>query len=86
MIVKLFAVKDNASGVYDGPVPAQTEGIAMRNFTDMCNNPDTAIAKHPEDFSLWCVGTWNDATGEIISGQPECLARATSILSPEEIN
>ena len=35
MIVKLYAVLDSASGVYDGPVPAHTDLIAMRNFTDV---------------------------------------------------
>jgi hypothetical protein len=66
MIVKLFAVLDTASGVYDGPVPAQTETLANRNFQDMIQNPKSPMNKHPEDFSLWLVGTWNDATGEIV--------------------
>ena len=32
MKVKLYAVLDNASGVYDGPFPQQGDGVALRNF------------------------------------------------------
>ena len=32
MKVKLYAVLDNASGVYDGPVPCNGDGVALRNF------------------------------------------------------
>lgn len=28
MIVKMYAVLDSASGIYDGPVPAHTDGAA----------------------------------------------------------
>lgn len=66
MIVKLFAVYDDCSRVYDGPVPAQTEELAMRNFKDMLMNPNSVISKHPENFSLWIVGNWDDSTGEVI--------------------
>ena len=52
MKVKLYAVLDNCSGVYDGPVPANTDGLALRNFEDMCKNPQSPMSKHPGDFSL----------------------------------
>ena len=84
MIVKLYAVLDSASGVYDGPVPAHTDLIAMRNFTDVAKNPDSAVGKHPSDFSLWNVGTWNDATGEVLCDGKVCLAYAVDLLTPNE--
>ena len=86
MIVKLYAVLDQASGVYDGPVPAQSDQLALRNFGDMCKNPDSAIGKHPSDFSLWNVGTWNDATGEIVTEGKTCIAYAIDLITPTEGN
>ena len=53
MKVKLYAVLDSASGVYDGPVPAQADGVALRNFTNMAMDANTAIGRNPECFSLW---------------------------------
>lgn len=87
MIVKLYAVHDTASGVYDGPVPSGADGVAMRNFTNMARDPNTPIGKNPECFSLWRVGTWNDATGEVVPGEPELLAKAIEVIQiDEEIN
>ena len=53
MKLKLFAVLDTASGVYDGPVPSKTEGTALRSFANMARNPDSPISQNPSDFSIW---------------------------------
>lgn len=61
MKVKLFAVLDSCSGVYDGPVPAHNEAVALRNFVKIAKKPGSPIHDHPEHFSLWRVGEWNDS-------------------------
>lgn len=65
MKVSLYAIFDRASGIYDGPFPGQSDGQVVRGFTDMANNPEHNIGKHPEDYTLFKVGTWNDGTGEV---------------------
>lgn len=86
MIVKMYAVLDSASGIYDGPVPAHTDGVAMRNFTNLAENPDSKIGMNPEHFSLWYVGSWNDATGNVIPAEPiVCLAKAVDVIGPKEM-
>lgn len=80
MIIKLFAVLDSASGVYDGPVPSNTEGTAMRSFTNMARNPDSPIGQNPSDFSLWYLGDYNDATGELSAAAKKCLAHAVDVI------
>ena len=85
MKVKLYAVLDSASAVYDGPVPSQTDGVAMRNFINMAKNPDTAVGRNPECFSLWRVGEWDDATG--VPSTPdgkECLGYAIDLIATEK--
>lgn len=87
MKVKLYAVLDNASGVYDGPVPAQADGVAMRNFTNMAKTPESPIGKNPECFSLWRVGEWNDADGTITPKTKECLCYAIDMVAEsKELN
>ena len=77
MKVKVYAVLDSASGVYDGPHPTTNDQVAMRNFTNVVKDPKTVVAKNPEYFSLWRVGEWNDATGEIV---PKTMRHYTSHL------
>jgi hypothetical protein len=84
MKVKLIAVLDSASGVYDGPVPTHNAQTAMRSFRQMAMNPESAIAKNPSDFSLWLVGEYNNATGEVTGAVKECLCYAVDILTPDE--
>lgn len=86
MKVKLFAVLDSASGIYDGPVPAQTKEVALRNFTHMARNDDSPIGKNPECFSLWQVGEWNDGTGEVVPEAKFVIANAIDLITPNEEN
>jgi hypothetical protein len=86
MKVGLYCVLDRASGVYDGPVPSTTDGTALRNFTHMAKNPDSAIGKNPSDFSLWRVGEWNDAEGAVTPETKTCIAHAIDLLTPDEVN
>lgn len=81
MKTRLYAVLDSCSAVYDGPVPCQTDGVAMRNFTNMALNPETAIGRNPEHFSLWFVGEWDDAKAEITPVVKECLGHANDFLN-----
>lgn len=81
MKVKIYAVLDSASGVYDGPVPSQNDAVALRNFTNMALNENSSIGKNPECFSLWRVGEWNDATGEVVPEVKECLVHAIDLVN-----
>ena len=64
----------------------QSDGLALRKFGDMLQKPESDIAKHPGDFSIWHVGTWNDATGELTGETKKCLAYAIDLLTPNEEN
>lgn len=85
----LYAVIDTASGIYDGPIPGQTDGQMTRSFSDMALNADHPIGQHPEDYALIKVGVWNDGTGEVTDLQNmtlitglEAVANARSKVDP----
>lgn len=61
----LYAVIDTASGIYDGPMPLNSDAVAERGFCDAVADGQSALAKHPEDFAMVKVGVWNDGTGEV---------------------
>ena len=89
MILQMFAVVDRVSGVYDGPHKAINEGQFLRSFSDSVRDPKSGIFNHPEDFYCVHIGSFNDATGDIIGFEtgPKRVAEATDFsrpLTPEE--
>jgi hypothetical protein len=85
MMRGLYAVYDRCSRVYDGPIPQANDDTAIRAFTQMCNNPQSTVAQSPEDFTLFKVGEFDDATGEVVGLVPEKLISAHEIAQPESI-
>jgi hypothetical protein len=75
MILGKYTIYDAALEGYNQDWTMHNDGIAIREFTDMCNS-DTKIAKNPEDYSLWKIGSFDNVTGELIPQDLECLAKA----------
>lgn len=73
----LFAIYDQAAKVYMRPYPAPSTGEAIRDFIDQVNEKGTPLNKHPEDYSLWEVGVFDDQDATITSANPpKCLVKA----------
>ena len=60
-----FAVFDSKSEVYGTPIFFATKGLATRAFEDQCNKPDSPIAQHPADYTLFCIGDFEPDTGTL---------------------
>lgn len=87
MIVKVFAVFDSKAAFFGQPFFDQKEGSAIRNFSDAVNdssNPNNMWFKHPEDFSLFVVGEFDNLTGELIPSTPKNLVTASAVYSIKE--
>ena len=85
MISHVYAVFDRASGVYDRPFPALTDQAAIRSFGDVVMDTSHPIGKHPGDFTLMRVGSWNDNTGKLEGSVPEKIINGLEF-SVEDIN
>ena len=93
MKVNLYAIFDSASGIYDGPVPGHSDGQMIRSFSDFAVSDEHKIGQHPEDYTLFRVGTWNDGTGELVDtvnekliNGAEAVANSRQTYEPKEIN
>lgn len=66
MLLQVTTVYDKATESHGRPMYTTTIGHAIRIFKDEVNNIDqqNLIYKHPEDFSLWHLGTWDDHKAE----------------------
>jgi len=67
MIQKIFSVYDNKAEAFLPPFFCATRGQAIRMLTDAVSDPAHQFAKHPEDFALFELGTYNDANGALTS-------------------
>lgn len=74
MIMYVIAIRDRAADVYGQPIFVANLGGAIRSFGDEVNNPESNIAKHPEDFDLFEIGSYDDSTAQLVSILPRQLA------------
>jgi len=62
MITKIFSIYDTKAKAYNTPFYMLQEGQALRGFMDLVNDPQTSISKHPSDYILFMIGTFDDQT------------------------
>lgn len=61
MKFKVFAIYDDKTGAYTVPFSKPTVGAGIRLFDDMVNNRDSEIGRHPEDYTLYLIGEYDDS-------------------------
>lgn len=87
MKLHVLSVKDNAAQIFGRPFYSQSTGAAIRNFVDEVNRPavDNQLYKHPDDFDLYFLGTFNDETCEFdCLPHPKVLTRGKDVVVPSE--
>ena len=73
MKLNAYTIYDVASGVYMRPFFSQADGQAVRGFKDIATDADHEIGKHPEDYTLYRIGAFNDTTGKMEGEEMEKL-------------
>ena len=63
MLHKIFSVYDSKTEAYLPPFYTHSVGQAERSFKDACNDTNHEFHKHAEDFTLFQLGEFDDATG-----------------------
>ncbi len=56
----IFTIYDEKAEVFLPPLFVTTKGIALRAFTDALNSPEHQFGKHPQDYTLFFLGKWED--------------------------
>lgn len=81
MKLNVYTIFDQATGAYMRPFFMQSDGQATRAFKDLAVAADHDIGKHPEDYSLWRIGTFDDNKAKLIPEDKECLATALELIA-----
>lgn len=81
MKLNIYTIFDTASGAYMRPFFLQSDGQAIRSFTDIATDADHEIGRHPEDYTLFRIGIYDDNRGELIPEVKESLATALEVVA-----
>lgn len=83
-ILVVVAIRDRALDAFMQPWFVPSEGLAIRAFQDEVNNKDAPMNKHPEDYELFRIGTFDDRTGQVKPEGAQSLAVAQRMLTKGE--
>ena len=77
----IISVKDTAAEAFGRPIFVPAIPVALRGFRDEVNRSDSTddLARHPDDFELYEIGSFDDATGIIEVIEPRLVARAKDL-------
>lgn len=82
MKMRMYSILDSKVASYSLPFYAQTDASAVRKFSDVVNDGSVAnndYFRHPEDFSLFFVGEFDDSVGSLDVVVPQALVSAVSV-------
>lgn len=81
MKINCYAVLDaKVSDFHLAIFDLKDEG-AIRQFADAVNDKTTRWNRHPEDYSLWHVGTFDTTVGSMNGVIPVNLVNAVAVMS-----
>lgn len=76
MKLLMVVVRDRSADVFGTPTFVTSKGGAIRSFGDEINRQaaGNVLAAHPEDFDLYFLGMYDDATATFEAVRPEQIA------------
>lgn len=60
MLMSVFAIYDAGIMTWKPPMFCRAKGEILRWWIEMVNNGQTDLSKHPQDYTLFDIGTWDD--------------------------
>jgi len=83
MVHLIFTVYDSKAELYLPPFYNQTKGQAVRAFQDTVNKKDHPFNKHPEDYTLFFLGNYEDTSAKYdLENTPISLGKAIEYKDP----
>lgn len=68
--MKLFAIYDSKAETFNAPWHSATIATALRAFTQAAMDEGHEFHKHGGDYSLFCIGEFDDETGLLTPSVP----------------
>lgn len=62
---ELYVIYDSKSAVYGNPFAQLNDQVALRMAADLAQDMDTEVGRHPTDFTMFKIGSYEDTTGQV---------------------
>lgn len=85
MILKIFTMRDEKAELFIRPFFMPNLALAVRAIEGAGRDPEHAFAKHPQDFILYELGTWDEEHAEFdLSVAPQRHGSVNQLRRPIE--
>ena len=79
MKLNIYSIYDDTAKAYMQPFFLHNHALAVRAFTDQVNSENNnPLSIHPEQFTLYHVGEFNDQTGNLELREHQSLGKGIS--------
>ena len=84
---RIFTVHDKAAEVYLPPFFVPTVGLATRAFKDCVNSNDHQFGAHPDHYTLFELGEFDDNTGAfLLHNAPQSIGNGVTFLDTNHVS
>ena len=80
MRMNAYAIFDRATASYSQPFFLASDAAAARSFKDSANDETRNVGAHPEDYTLYRIGRYDDQTAELAAEAPEKIVGAWELI------
>lgn len=77
----MYTVYDTKAAYHGTPFPCLTDADAVRAFSGACSDRSSLIGVHPTDFTLYCIGVYNDSSAEFVSIKPRYITNGAEVIA-----
>lgn len=68
--LNVYAIRDNKTEAYMSPFFLQNDNVMKRALIGAKDDPNSMLAKHPEDYGVYSLGTYEQNSGVLDSHEP----------------
>jgi len=86
MLHKLFTIYDEKAEIFIPPFFVPTIGLAIRAFTDCVNDDEHQFGRHPQDYTLFEIGEFDDSTALIITGDKKSIGNGVEFINSQHVS
>lgn len=83
MILRCYSIYDRKAVQYHPPFFASTDGAAVRSLSDLVNDTNTQVGRHPNDYVLFFIGDYDDQKGAMRPVSPLVHVMDAQALVPQ---
>lgn len=77
----VYAVRDNKVGSYFDPMFFPHVAACVRMLTEVVQDNKSTLSKHPQDFELYELGTYDDSRGDLdVLPNPKFIMNITDLV------